>query len=243
MQSEHCKVSLLHACKEKKMDVMVLIDSFKGSMTSMEAGNAARDGVLRVYPHANVTVRPLADGGEGTTDALIEGLGGRKVELSVTGPWEAGWKLTTESLRMKRRMLWRWQQAAGINACGEAQRNPGKATTYGVGEMIRDAVSRGYRKFIIGIGGSATNDGGIGMLRALGVKFLTKDGEEAGEGADALGKIHFVSLEHLMPELKECDFQIACDVTNPLCGEKGATYIYGKQKGIRKRKGRVSTRI
>ena len=99
--------------------------------------------------------------------------------------------------------------------------------------MIRDAVSRGYRKFIIGIGGSATNDGGIGMLRALGVKFLTKDGEEAGEGADALGKIHFVSLEHLMPELKECDFQIACDVTNPLCGEKGATYIYGKQKGIR----------
>lgn len=124
-------------------------------------------------------------------------------------------------------------QAAGITLVEEAQRNPGKATTYGVGEMIRDAVSRGYRKFIIGIGGSATNDGGIGMLRALGVKFLTKDGEEAGEGADALGKIHFVSLEHLMPELKECDFQIACDVTNPLCGEKGATYIYGKQKGIR----------
>ena len=122
----------------------------------------------------------------------------------------------------------RWYYARG----GDAE-NPGKATTYGVGEMIRDAVSRGYRKFIIGIGGSATNDGGIGMLRALGVKFLTKDGEEAGEGADALGKIHFVSLEHLMPELKECDFQIACDVTNPLCGEKGATYIYGKQKGIR----------
>ena len=216
------------------MDVMVLIDSFKGSMTSMEAGNAARDGVLRVYPHANVTVCPLADGGEGTTDALIEGLGGRKVELSVTGPMGSRVKAYYGILADEKTVVMEMAQAAGITLVEEAQRNPGKATTYGVGEMMDwDAVSRGYRKFIIGIGGSATNDGGIGMLRALGVKFLTKDGEEAGEGADALGKIHFVSLEHLMPELKECDFQIACDVTNPLCGEKGATYIYGKQKGIR----------
>ena len=237
MQSEHCKVSLLHACKEKKMDVMVLIDSFKGSMTSMEAGNAARDGVLRVYPHANVTVRPLADGGEGTTDALIEGLGGRKVELSVTGPMGSRVKAYYGILADEKTVVMEMAQAAGITLVEEAQRNPGKATTYGVGEMIRDAVSRGYRKFIIGIGGSATNDGGLGLRRALGVKFLTKDGKEAGEGADALGKIHFVSLEHLMPELKECDFQIACDVTNPLCGEKGATYIYGKQKGIREEEG------
>lgn len=212
---------------------MVLIDSFKGSMTSMEAGNAARDGVLRVYPHANVTVRPLADGGEGTTDALIEGLGGRKVELSVRGPMGSRVKAYYGILADEKTAVMEMAQAAGITLVEEAQRNPGKATTYGVGEMIRDAVSRGCRKFIIGIGGSATNDGGIGMLRALGVKFLTKDGKEAGEGADALGKIHFVSLEHLMPELKECDFQIACDVTNPLCGEKGATCIYGKQKGIR----------
>ena len=213
------------------MDVMVLIDSFKGSMTSMEAGNAARDGVLRVYPHANVTVRPLADGGEGTTDALIEGLGGRKVELSVTGPMGKRVEAYYGILADEKTAVMEMAQAAGITLVEKAQRNPGKATTYGVGEMIRDAVSRGCRKFIIGIGGSATNDGGIGMLRALGVKFLTKDGEEAGEGADALGKIHFVSLEHLMPELKECDFQIACDVTNPLCGKDGATYTFGRQKG------------
>jgi hypothetical protein len=186
--------------------------------------------VLRVYPHANVTVCPLADGGEGTTDALIEGLGGRKVELSVTGPMGSRVKAYYGILADEKTVVMEMAQAAGITLVEEAQRNPGKATTYGVGEMIRDAVSRGCRKFIIGVGGSATNDGGIGMLRALGVKFLTKDGKEAGEGADALGKIHFVSLEHLMPELKECDFQIACDVTNPLCGEKGATYIYGKQK-------------
>ena len=182
MQSEHCKVSPLHACKEKKMDVMVLIDSVKGRMTSMEAGNAARDG------------------GEGTTDALIEGLGGRKVELSVTGPMGSRVKAYYGILADEKTVVMEMAQAAGITLVEEAQRNPGKATTYGVGEMIRDAVSRGYRKFIIGIGGSATNDGGIGMLRALGVKFLTKDGEEAGEGADALGKIHFVSLEHLMQE-------------------------------------------
>ena len=159
------------------MDVMVLIDSFKGSMTSMEAGNAARDGVLRVYPHANVTVRPLADGGEGTTDALIEGLGGRKVELSVTGPMGSRVKAYYGILADEKTAVMEMAQAAGITLVEEAQRNPGKATTYGVGEMIRDAVSRGCRKFIIGIGGSATNDGGTGMLRALGVKFLTKDGK------------------------------------------------------------------
>ena len=214
------------------MNVMILIDSFKGSMTSMEAGNAAKDGILRVHPDANVTVRPLADGGEGTTDALIEGLGGEKIELSVTGPMGTPVNAYYGVLADKTTAVMEMAQAAGITLVDTDKKNPGVATTYGVGEMIKDAVERGCRKFIIGIGGSATNDGGIGMLKALGVKFLTKDGEDAGEGADALGKIHFVSLEHLMPELKECDFQIACDVNNPLCGETGATYIYGKQKGV-----------
>ncbi len=214
------------------MNVMILIDSFKGSMTSMEAGNAAKDGILRVHPDANVTVRPLADGGEGTTDALIEGLGGEKIELSVTGPMGTPVNAYYGVLADKTTAVMEMAQAAGITLVDADKKNPGVATTYGVGEMIKDAVERGCRKFIIGIGGSATNDGGIGMLKALGVKFLTKDGEDAGEGADALGKIHFVSLEHLMPELKECDFQIACDVNNPLCGETGATYIYGKQKGV-----------
>ena len=214
------------------MNVMILIDSFKGSMTSMEAGNAAKDGILRVHPDANVTVRPLADGGEGTTDALIEGLGGEKIELSVTGPMGTPVNAYYGVLADKTTAVMEMAQAAGITLVDADKKNPGVATTYGIGEMIKDAVERGCRKFIIGIGGSATNDGGIGMLKALGVKFLTKDGEDAGEGADALGKIHFVSLEHLMPELKECDFQIACDVNNPLCGETGATYIYGKQKGV-----------
>lgn len=216
------------------MNVMILIDSFKGSMTSMEAGNAARDGVLKVFPDADVYVRPLADGGEGTTDALIEGLGGWRIELNVTGPMgspvAAYYGILSDGVTAVMEMA----QAAGITLVDTEKKNPGMATTYGVGEMIKDAIARGCRKFIIGIGGSATNDGGIGMLKALGVKFLTEDGDDAGEGADALGKIHFVSLEHAMPELKQCEFQVACDVNNPLCGKTGATYIFGKQKGIAK---------
>lgn len=214
------------------MKVMVLIDSFKGSMTSMEAGNAAKAGILKVHPEAEVTVRPLADGGEGTTDALIEGLGGEKVTLTVTGPMKTPVEAYYGILADKTTAVMEMAQAAGITLVDADHKNPGVATTFGVGEMIKDAIGRGCRKFIIGIGGSATNDGGIGMLKALGVKFLTEDGDDAGEGANALGKIHFVSLEHLLPEIKDCDFQVACDVNNPLCGENGATYIYGKQKGV-----------
>lgn len=214
------------------MNVMVLIDSFKGSMSSMEAGNAAKEGIKKAHPDADVTVRPLADGGEGTTDALIEGLGGNKIELSVTGPMGNPVNAYYGILADQTTAVMEMAQAAGIMLVDTENKNPGVATTYGVGELIKDAVERGCRKFIIGIGGSATNDGGIGMLKALGVKFLTEDGEDAGEGADALDRIHFVSLEHLLPELKSCDFQIACDVNNLLCGENGATYIYGKQKGV-----------
>lgn len=215
------------------MNIMILIDSFKGSMTSMEAGNAAKAGILKVQPDANVKVCPLADGGEGTTDALIEGLGGERVELSVTGPMGTPVNAYYGILADKTTAVMEMAQAAGITLVEADKKNPGAATTYGVGEMIRDAIDRGCRKFIIGIGGSATNDGGIGMLKALGIKFLTEEGEDAGEGADALGRIHFVSLEHSIPELKKCKFQIACDVNNPLCGKTGATYIYGKQKGIK----------
>ena len=213
------------------MDVMVLIDSFKGSMTSMEAGNAARDGVLRVYPHANVTVRPLADGGEGTTDALIEGLGGRKVELSVTGPMGSRVKAYYGILADEKTAVMEMAQAAGITLVEEAQRNPGKATTYGVGEMIRDAVSRGCRKFIIGIGGSATNDGGIGMLQALGFGLLDAEGKQVPFGAVGLESLTAITADHVLPELSECTFRIACDVTNPLCGSNGCSAVFGPQKG------------
>lgn len=214
------------------MKVVVAIDSLKGSLSSMEAGYAIKEGVLRVHKDAEVVVKPLADGGEGTTDALIEGLGGEKITVKVTGPYyrpvEAYYGVIPETMTAIIEMA----QAAGITL--EKDKEPLKATTYGVGEMIADALKRGCRSFIIGIGGSATNDGGIGMLKALGAQFLDADGGDAGQGAQALSKVASVSLEHLIPELKDCEFSIACDVNNPLCGKNGATYIYGPQKGVGK---------
>lgn len=215
------------------MKIVTVIDSFKGSMTSMEAGHAAAEGIHRVYSEAEVVVRPLSDGGEGTTDALLEGLGGEKITLTVTGPMGEPVESYYGILSDGNTAVMEMAQAAGITLVDRKAQNPGKATTYGVGEMILDARKRGCKKFVIGIGGSATNDGGIGMLKALGVQFLNAEGEDVGEGAAVLGNIHFISLKNLVPELKECEFQIACDVNNPLCGENGATYIYGKQKGIK----------
>ena len=213
------------------MKVVVAIDSLKGSMTSMEAGRAIREGILHVRPDTEVIVKPLADGGEGTTEALVEGLGGELVETEVHGPLETPVKAVYGVIKETGTAIMEMAAAAGIILVGKDKR-PLDATTYGVGEMIRDAVRRGCREFIIGIGGSATNDGGIGMLTALGYEFLDARGAAVGIGAGALGKVASIRTGRVLPELKECRFRIACDVTNPLCGVNGATYIYGPQKGV-----------
>jgi glycerate kinase len=213
------------------MKVVVAIDSLKGSMTSMEAGRAIREGILNVLPDTEVIVKPLADGGEGTTEALVEGLGGELVETEVHGPLETPVKAVYGVIKETGTAIMEMAVAAGIILVGKDKR-PLDATTYGVGEMIRDAVRRGCREFIIGIGGSATNDGGIGMLTALGYEFLDARGAAVGIGAGALGKVASIRTGRVLPELKECRFRIACDVTNPLCGVNGATYIYGPQKGV-----------
>ena len=213
------------------MKVVVAIDSLKGSMTSMEAGRAIREGILNVLPDTEVIVKPLADGGEGTTEALVEGLGGELVETEVHGPLETPVKAVYGVIKETGTAIMEMAAAAGIILVGKDKR-PLDATTYGVGEMIRDAVRRGCREFIIGIGGSATNDGGIGMLTALGYEFLDARGAAVGIGAGALGKVASIRTGRVLPELKECRFRIACDVTNPLCGVNGATYIDGPQKGV-----------
>lgn len=213
------------------MKVVVAIDSLKGSMTSMEAGRAIREGILNVLPDTEVIVKPLADGGEGTTEALVEGLGGELVETEVHGPLETPVKAVYGVIKETGTAIMEMAAAAGIILVGKDKR-PLDATTYGVGEMIRDAVRRGCREFIIGIGGSATNDGGIGMLTALGYEFLDARGAAVGIGAGALGKVASIRTGRVLPELKGCRFRIACDVTNPLCGVNGATYIYGPQKGV-----------
>lgn len=215
------------------MKVVVAIDSFKGSLTSLEAGEAVKNGIEKVC-NAEVVVRPVADGGEGTMETLTGGLGGKKQAVEVTGP--DGKKVRAEYgiLPDGETVVMEMAQAAGLPLVKQEERNPRKATTYGVGEMIRDAISHGGRHFIIGIGGSATNDGGVGMLQALGYRFYDKNGEEIGRGIEELDRIDRIDETGVMTEVKSCSFRIACDVTNPLCGERGAVYIYGPQKGVSK---------
>lgn len=213
------------------MKIVIAIDSLKGSLSSMEAGHAIEQGIRNVLPETKVLVKPLADGGEGTTEALVEGLGGDMVQVQVHGPLETPVNAAYGVIGESNTAIMEMAAAAGIILVGKDKR-PLDATTYGVGEMIRDAITRGCREFIIGIGGSATNDGGIGMLTALGYEFLDAEGKPAGIGAGALYKVAKICDDKVMSELKDCHFRIACDVTNPLCGENGSTYIYGPQKGV-----------
>ena len=156
----------------------------------------------------------------------------RKIGVArLCGPLETPVNAAYGVIRESNTAIMEMAAAAGIILVGKDKR-PLDATTYGVGEMIRDAITRGCREFIIGIGGSATNDGGIGMLTALGYEFLDAEGKPAGIGAGALYKVAKICDDKVMPELKDCHFRIACDVTNPLCGENGSTYIYGPQKGV-----------
>ena len=214
------------------MKVVIAIDSLKGSLSSMEAGMAIKDGILAAKPDAEEIVKPLADGGEGTTDALIEGMNGERIDLTVTGPMHTPVDAYYGYLKDTNTAVMEMASAAGITLVPDSEKNPLLATSYGVGEMINDAIQRGCRNFIIGIGGSVTNDGGIGMLKALGVRFLDENGKDAGEGGQALAKVARIDVSGMNPLLKECHIQVACDVNNPLCGENGFTYVYGPQKGV-----------
>ena len=211
------------------MKVLFAIDSFKGSLGSVEAGQAAAEGVRRVFPDAVCVVKPLADGGEGTVEALCEGLGGTRRTVSVTGPVgrpvEATYGVIGDLAIME------MAQAAGLTCIAESERNPLRTTTYGVGEMIADAVSRGCRRFIVGIGGSATNDGGAGMLQALGFRLLDASGDDIPRGGEGLASLARIERAGALPALADCRFRVACDVANPLCGPNGASAVFGPQKG------------
>jgi len=212
------------------LKVVIAIDSFKGSLSSMEAGNAVKEGILKVCD-AEVIVKPLADGGEGTVDALLSGMGGKRITIDVSGPLGDNVACSYGILRDGRTAVMEMAQAAGIKLIPRKMLNPLYTSTYGVGQMIRDAIERGCRDFIIGIGGSSTNDGGIGMLQALGFRFLDSEGVPVGPEGRDLERIAGLDMEGVMPELDECSFRVACDVNNPLYGLNGAAYIYGPQKG------------
>lgn len=212
------------------MNVIVAIDSLKGSLSSLQAGAAAKAGILRAIPAATVSVKPVADGGEGTVTALVSGLSGESVTIPVTGPLGETVEATYGILPDHTAVI-EMAEAAGLPLVPAEKRNPMNTTTYGVGEMILHALDGGCRNFIIGIGGSATNDGGTGMLRALGCRFRKADGSEIALGAQELSELATIETEALDLRLKESRFSIACDVTNPLCGPNGASYIFAPQKG------------
>ncbi len=210
------------------MKVVVALDSFKGSLTSLEAGEAVKEAVLKLDNSAEVIVLPLADGGEGTVEALSSQ--GEKISLCVTGP--LGAPVTAEyAITENGTAVVEMASAAGITLVPDDKKNPLYTTTFGVGEIILDAIKRGCRRFIVGIGGSATNDGGVGMLSALGYEFLDGNGAVIEPGAAGLEKLDVIKCDKVLPELSECRFRVACDVDAVLCGERGCSAVFARQKG------------
>lgn len=211
------------------MKIVVAIDSLKGSLSSMEAGKAIKKGIENVMP-AQVVVKPLADGGEGTMQALTEGLGGDIKTAEVMGPLGETVSASYCVIPSQGLAVIEMAEAAGITLAKE--KNPLKATTYGVGQLILQVLEEGAHEIILGVGGSATNDGGVGMLQALGYEFYNKKGERLAPGNAALADIASISDHNKVTELTDCHIITACDVNNPLCGPNGATYIFGPQKGV-----------
>ena len=211
------------------MKVVIAIDSFKGSLSSLEAGHAAAAGVRKVVCDAVCEVRPLADGGEGTVDALVAGLGGELRRVKVSGP--VGKPVAAKyGLLPNGVAVMEMAEAAGITLVSADEKNPLLTSTFGVGELMRDAVAQGARKIIMGIGGSATNDAGAGLLQALGFGLLDAEGRELPRGGGALARLASIRAPETSP-LKGVEVRIACDVTNPLCGDQGASAVFGPQKG------------
>ncbi len=213
------------------MHILVAPQSLKGSLTAAEAGQAIAQGIQVVYPEATIDIVPIADGGEGTVQALVDATAGQIVEQTVTGPLGEPVPAFFGLLGDGQTAVIEMAACAGLPLVPEGQRDPRITTTYGVGELMLTALEHGCRHFILGIGGSATNDGGAGMLQALGISLLAHDGTEVARGGSALATLSHISLNHMDPRLRNCTIEVACDVTNPLCGPSGASAIYGPQKG------------
>ncbi len=213
------------------MRIVVAPQALKGSLTATEAGQAIALGIHAIYPEAEVKIIPMADGGEGTAQALVDATSGEIIAQTVTGPLDQPVDAFYSILGDGKTAVIEMAACAGLPLLTPEQRDPRITTTYGVGELIRAALDRGCRSFIIGIGGSATNDGGAGMAQALGTALHTVEGKPIARGGAALSTLASISIQHIDPRLQECTFEVACDVTNPLCGPQGASAIYGPQKG------------
>lgn len=213
------------------MKFVLAPDSFKESMTGKEAAEAMERGIKRVVPNAECIKVPMADGGEGTVQSLVDATNGEFYEALVTGPDGNPTKAIYGILGDKETAVIEMASASGIHLIAREKRNPLNTTTYGTGELIKAALDKGVRNILIGIGGSATNDGGAGMVQALGVKLLTEQGDEIGFGGGALSQLHIIDLSGLDKRLQNIKVEVACDVKNPLIGKTGASYVFGPQKG------------
>lgn len=211
--------------------MIVAPDKFKGSLTAAAAAAAMARGVQAVFPEAAVVQLPIADGGEGTVSAIVAATGARVERRRVTGPLGEPVEAAFALLPDGRTAVLEMAAASGLTLIDPARRDPRRATTYGTGELIRHALDAGCRRLVIGIGGSATNDGGAGMARALGVRFYDHAGTELPPGGAALADLSRVDVEGLDPRLAACEIQVACDVANPLIGPAGASRVFGPQKG------------
>ncbi len=213
------------------MRIVVAPDSYKGSVSALGVAQAMQRGILKVFPDADVRRVPIADGGEGTVEALVNATGGQLRRAEASGPLGdtiiAQWGILGDGETAVIEMA----AASGLPLVPQNRRDPRLTTSYGTGELVRAALDAGLRRIIIGIGGSATNDAGMGMARALGVRFTGDDGRPLPEGGAALAQLKHIDLAGLDPRLRDTEITVACDVDNPLCGPRGASAVFGPQKG------------
>lgn len=213
------------------MKIVIAPQALKGSLSAAETGQAIAEGAREVYPEAELVVIPVADGGEGTTEALVDATGGRMVQVTVTGPLGEPVQAFLGIMGDGSTAVIEMAASSGLPLVPQEKRDPRLATTRGVGELIRAALDAGCTRFIIGIGGSATNDGGAGMAQALGARLLDAAGHELPAGGAALALLERIETRRMDTRLAACTFAVASDVTNPLCGPTGASAVYGPQKG------------
>ena len=212
------------------MKIVIASDSFKGSMSSLDVATAASAGVTDVYPDSEIVSVNVADGGEGTVEAIVDALGGEIVKVQVSDP--LGRKIETSYGIAGETAILEMAAASGLPLLTVEERNPWATSTLGTGEMIMDAIARGCRKFLVGIGGSATNDAGIGMLQAMGFRFYDANGELITQGCGGmLGSIARIDDSLVSAAVKESQFTVACDVDTPFCGPEGAAPVFAPQKG------------
>ena len=211
--------------------IVLAIDSFKGCLSSKEIEQCIAEEIHRILPSCQTVCIPIADGGEGMLDTLIEATQGTFVSTQAHDPLMRIRPARYGILGDQRTAIIEMAEINGLTTLSPIERNPMKTSTYGTGELIKDALEKGFRRFIIGIGGSATNDAGMGMMQALGAHLYDKQGNELGQGGKIMEQIAHIDLNHLHPALKEATFIVACDVQNPFCGPQGAAYVFARQKG------------